>query len=110
MDQGLEHAGLLLEILPPPKKSKVADEESKGTIDPVPGDPEFASRMIDSLDVFYKNRGNVLKTWAREKGLSDIQFDSANAYHPKDHTYTPNEAQHSKYILCKHICVMLNKS
>ncbi|KAK8117937.1 uncharacterized protein PG998_006218 [Apiospora kogelbergensis] len=73
MDQGLEHAGILLEILPRPKKNKktddAADVEAKG--DAVePGDPSFARTLEEKVKNFETVKVDILRAWARERGLA----------------------------------------
>jgi hypothetical protein len=105
MDEGLEHAGRLLEILPKPKKSKDKDagaEETDleanvgngGTIRP--GDAGFADHLEKKMLGFYQRRGETLKAWAREKGLSEEQFDKAKFPLPSDTATTPDESSHQK--------------
>jgi len=69
MDEGMEHAGLVLEILPKPKKKKSEDEEAKGA-DPKPGSADFTKYLEQKMVDFYRKRGDTLKAWAREKGLT----------------------------------------
>ena len=95
MDEGLEHAGLCLEILPKPKTKKTDEEQAKGC--PRPGDFGFSDYMEEKMATFYNNRGEVLRAWAREKGLSEAQFDSASIPPPESETYTPDEAKHRTY-------------
>jgi hypothetical protein len=75
MDEGLEHAALLLEIESAPKKK--ADVEANGT-NPKPGDPEFSRHLKERLGEFYKSRGAALRVWAKERGLSRDHFDNMN--------------------------------
>lgn len=95
MDEGLEHAGLVLEILPKPKKKKSEDEEAKGT-DPKPGDVDFAKFLDKTMTEFYKKRGDTLKAWAREKGLTEDRFDATPGVPPEVSDYTSDEAQHRR--------------
>ncbi|KAK8007793.1 hypothetical protein PG989_001783 [Apiospora arundinis] len=80
LDQGLEHGGILLEILPRPKKAKKAaadgaDVEAKG--DAVePGDPGFARSLEEKVKNFEAVKVDILRTWARERGLA---FDESAA-------------------------------
>jgi len=93
MDEGLEHAGLVLELLPKPKVKKEADEESKST-DPRPGDANFSNYIEQKMKTFHSTRGQVLRAWAREKGLSEAQFDSAQPPPLESNKdFTPDEAQ-----------------
>lgn len=87
MDEGLLHAGLLLEILPKPKAKK-GTKKNAGTADETdveakagginPGDAGYAAQLRSRMTDFYKGRGETLRTWAREKGLSVEQFDASN--------------------------------
>ncbi|TAQ84624.1 hypothetical protein B7494_g7055 [Chlorociboria aeruginascens] len=94
MDEGLEHAGLVLELLPNAEKKKGNDEEAKGS-EPRPGDKDFAKYLERKMAEFYGKRGATVKAWAREKGLSEDQFNSTNLpENPED--ITPDEAQHRR--------------
>lgn len=79
IDEGLEHAGMLLEILPRPKapqksensakgSAMVADVEAKGDLTE-PGDPGFAAALLSKIQSFHDVRGTILRAWATEKGL-----------------------------------------
>lgn len=81
LDQGLEHAGLVLEILPRPKKAKKktdaadADVEAKG--DSVqPGDPGFARTLEEKVKSFEAVKVDILTSWASQRGLA---FDASAA-------------------------------
>jgi hypothetical protein len=75
MDEGLQHAGLVLELIPKPKVKKgEVDVEAKGDA-PKPGDKEFARHVEEKVLAFYNGRGKTLRAWARQKGLSEEQFD-----------------------------------
>jgi hypothetical protein len=94
MDEGLLHAGLVLELLPKPKaKSSANDEEAKGN-DPRPGSPEFAAYFDQKLLHFYNKRGETLRVWAREKGLSTEQFNTV--LEDLDTNATPDGAKHER--------------
>ena len=95
MDEGIQHAGLVLELLPRPKKKKGQDEEEKGT-DPIPGDPEFSKFLAQKMVEFYGQRGKALKAWANQRGLSEEQFDNAKGVPPDVSTFTPEEGQHRR--------------
>ncbi|OBT57952.1 hypothetical protein VE04_03041 [Pseudogymnoascus sp. 24MN13] len=95
MDEGMEHAGLVLEILPKPKKKKEGDVEENGT-DPRPGDLEFTSFLNQKVVDFHSKRGETLKAWARQKGLSQDQFDNAKSAPSNSKNLTPDEAQHRR--------------
>src|SRR6187402_719206 len=94
MDEGLQHAGLLLELLPKPKSKKGEDVEAKGG-DPKPGDPNFGQYLEQKMSDFYSKRGGTLKAWARQKGLSEAQFDNVSSP-PENEDWTTNEAQHRR--------------
>ncbi|KAH8599866.1 hypothetical protein B0O99DRAFT_564613 [Bisporella sp. PMI_857] len=94
MDQGLEHAGIVLELLPKPKKSKAVDEEAQS--EPKPGDPDFAKYLGEKVKSFYSTRGQVLRAWAKEKGLSESQFDAAKTAPVERNEFTPDEAKHRR--------------
>ncbi|RDW94776.1 hypothetical protein BP5796_00539 [Coleophoma crateriformis] len=96
MDEGLTHAGLVLELLPKPKKKKGEDVEAADGSEVKPGDPGFAKYLALRMKEFYGKRGAVLKAWAVEKGLSEEIFDSAKplADDPKD--FTPDTTQHRR--------------
>jgi hypothetical protein len=95
MDEGMEHAGLVLEIIPKPKKKKGVDEESKGT-DPKPGDLDFGKHLEKKMSDFYQKRGETLKAWAREKGLTEDMFDAAKDGSPEVKEPIPDENQHHR--------------
>jgi hypothetical protein len=97
MDEAIEHAGLVLEILPKPKKKKGSDEEAKGT-DPRPGETGFTAYMQQKMLDFYGKRGSVLRAWAKEKGLSVDQFDSVKSIPTEGNDYTPDEAKHRTFL------------
>lgn len=88
MDEGLEHAGLVLELLSPPKAKKGksdgksaqedADVEAKGD-EIKPGDDGFGDFLEKQLKEFYNKRGQVLQTWARERNLTQQEFDETTS-------------------------------
>ncbi|KAI1333575.1 hypothetical protein F5Y15DRAFT_430813 [Xylariaceae sp. FL0016] len=112
IDEGLEHAGMLLEVLPRPKPNKSgksrgtktapsdADIESKGDL-VRPGDEGF----YEALKLRMKNvrivRSEIIQTWAREKGLlpDEYDFDEFNAvpFAQDGHKHSRDQAQ--LYIL-----------
>lgn len=85
MDEGLLHAGLLLEILPktkPKKGEKTGDAAEEADVEAKadqmnPGEPGFSGYLQSKLTEFYNRRGETLRLWAKEKGLSQEEFDSA---------------------------------
>lgn len=96
MDEAMEHAGLVLEILPKPKKKKGVDEEAKG-FDPRPGESTFTAYMEKKMEEFYGKRGSVLRAWAKEKGLSKDHFDNAKSIPLDGSDPSPDELQHRMY-------------
>lgn len=95
MDQGLEHAAILLELTTPPKK-KEKDIEESASEDPKPGELEFGAYLEKRVKEFYGKRGQTLKTWAREKGLSEEQFDSINIPSATEDYSQPDEKKHHR--------------
>ncbi|CZR56399.1 uncharacterized protein PAC_06287 [Phialocephala subalpina] len=90
MQDGLEHAGLQLEIIPRPgtknflnwmpgaKRTKETDREAEGqTLRP--GDPNFAKLLEDKLFEFSQGRAEALNSWAESKGLSEAQLQHLQA-------------------------------
>jgi hypothetical protein len=84
MDQGLQHSGLVLEILPHPKRAKTSgtgkspasaeDLEKKG--DAVePGDSGFAAHLQQKIQKFHSCRHRILQAWANEVGLVGNEDD-----------------------------------
>jgi hypothetical protein len=90
----MEHAGLLLELIPKPKKKKGEDVEAKAD-GPKPGDPDFAKYLDKKMLDFYSRRGETLRAWARQKGLSESKFDSTKMP-PPGQDWNPDEAQHRR--------------
>jgi len=93
IDQGLEHAGIVLELLPKPEKDakeKNKDKKNKTDIDIEakgdlvnPGDAEFANILRSKVRTFHTVRKQILHAWARENGLAhdnieDVDVFSAN--------------------------------
>ncbi|KAK4662235.1 uncharacterized protein QC763_701440 [Podospora pseudopauciseta] len=66
IDQGLEHAGLCLGLLPRPKLAR--DVEAQGE-QVRPGDPRLAKVMDEKVAAFYSKKGELLRTWVRERGF-----------------------------------------
>ncbi|RFU27990.1 Catechol 1,2-dioxygenase, partial [Scytalidium lignicola] len=91
MSDGLEHAGLQLEIIPRPgtknyfnwmpgvKRTEQTDLEAEGeTIEP--GSPEFSRILEHRLAEFSTRRVEALTTWANSKGLSAAQLENLQAH------------------------------
>ncbi|KAL3423247.1 hypothetical protein PVAG01_04994 [Phlyctema vagabunda] len=97
MDEGLEHVGYVLELIPKPKKKKGEDVEAANNTGAKPGDAGFADYLDRKMREFYGKRGETLKTWAREKGLSEDAFNSAQQKMPMNaQDMTPETAQHRR--------------
>jgi len=94
MDEGIQHAGLLLELIPKPKKTKEADVEEKAD-GPKPGDKDFAKYLDKKIVDFYSRRGETLKAWARQKGITTEEFDAAKSP-ARGEDWTPDAAQHRR--------------
>ncbi|KAI1113209.1 hypothetical protein F5Y14DRAFT_418650 [Nemania sp. NC0429] len=92
IDEGLQHAGMLLEIIPRPKAAEksennangsatLADVEAKGDL-VEPGDPGFAAALLKRVQSFHDVRGTILRAWATEKGLlaDNAPLDEVNNF------------------------------
>lgn len=98
MCDGLEHAGLQLEIIPRPgtkrfsnwmpgvKRSEKTDREAEGEIIK-PGHPEFSRLLEEKLTEFSKGRVEALTAWANNKGLSAEQMKILHAQSEADADY-----------------------
>lgn len=95
MDEGLQHAGVLLEILPKPKAKKGEDIEATGDVHK-PGHPQFGVDLEKKMTDFYSKRGQTLRAWAKQKGLSEAQFDAAPASPGEGSDWTADEAKHRR--------------
>jgi hypothetical protein len=86
IDQGLEHTGIGLEILPKPKACKKSrssgsdDVEAHGD-EANPGDEGFASVLDKKARQFYSQNGEILKACARERTLVGGEAKLANPEH-----------------------------
>lgn len=79
IDRGLEHAAMQLEIVPRPKVSRTragvaapsasADVEARGG-ETAPGEAEFGRSIEEKLQRFYERKGDTIRYWAKERGLS----------------------------------------
>ena len=78
VDQGLQHAGLCLELIPRPKKTKKPEKTGSNASDvdleagqePKPGDPGFAMVLDGKVQAFYSRKGELLKKWVQERGIN----------------------------------------
>jgi len=76
VDQGLEHAGILLELIPRPKSAKKAEadvEAKAGNIKP--GEPGFAAVVDEKIRQFNLKKGELLKAWLRETALANEEYE-----------------------------------
>lgn len=95
MDEALEHAGIVLELFPVPKKTKKSLDVEADANNFKPGHPDFSGYLKNKMAEFYSKRGETLRTWAREKGLSVEDFDTGKL--PSDgEDWTPTEGQHRR--------------
>jgi hypothetical protein len=88
VDQGLDHAAMCLGILPRPKKAAVKGSKSgpsHSDVDleigqePKPGDSGFARVLDDKVQAFYSRKGELLRKWVQERGIS---LDEETSDHP----------------------------
>jgi hypothetical protein len=88
VDQGLEHAAMCLEIIP--RSKKAASKGNKSVLspfdvdleagqEPKPGDPGFARVLDDKVQAFYSRKGELLRKWVEERGIS---LDEETSDHP----------------------------
>jgi hypothetical protein len=67
--QGLDHAGILLELLPgPAKKSRDVEADAGST---KPGDVGFGAIVEEKISQFNSRKGELLKAWLRERALAN---------------------------------------
>ncbi|KAI1426104.1 hypothetical protein F5Y12DRAFT_713554 [Xylaria sp. FL1777] len=95
IDEGLQHAGMLLEVIPRPKAPKKNESNPNGsTMGPdvefrgdliQPGDAGFAEALMCKIQHFRDIRGTILRAWAKEKGLltENASLDSINNVSPQ---------------------------
>ena len=93
IDQGFEHAAVVLEYLPKPKKRN--DVEAQG-----PGDPTFAEYMDRKIRAFHGRRSEFLSTWAKErydlhKATSGVETNASD----QQHLYIVLHMEHSIYSI-----------
>jgi hypothetical protein len=70
VDGGLQHAGVVLEILPQPKSAlKIVDVENKGQ-SARPGDPAFATRLDENIKTFHERRLQLFREWTATEGFT----------------------------------------
>ncbi|KAH7041382.1 uncharacterized protein B0I36DRAFT_282294 [Microdochium trichocladiopsis] len=108
IDQGLEHAGIVLELLPKPKsaaRKKSKDKKDKAEVDVEakgdlvkPGDDEFANILRSKLRVFHTVRKQILQAWAREIGLAHDHAEDIDIFSKNEEKHR-NERQHLFILL-----------
>lgn len=83
--QGIDHAGILLKMFPQPKAQKKAAAQQGGTDADVeasggelrPGQVGFSSVINAKVETFNSRKGEILRLWAKEKGLcTDGNFEN----------------------------------
>lgn len=105
MADGLEHAGLQLELIPRPgtrnylnwipgvKRTAKTDLEAEGeTI--APGNSQFSELLEQRLKDFSVARGEALTAWAESKGLSPAQVENLKMHGELDTDNDPAEEGH----------------
>ena len=99
MDEGMQHAGLVLELIKPSKAKKdaanIIDVEAKGDV-VKPGEEGFANYMNKKMEKFYSTRGRTLYAWAAEKRLSREQWDAGKSPGLEGRDITVDEVQHTR--------------
>ncbi|KAK0646981.1 hypothetical protein B0T16DRAFT_429608 [Cercophora newfieldiana] len=102
ISQGLEHAGILLELLPRPnvgKKAGSGDTDVEAEADNTkPGDPGFAAVVDDKIQQFNSRKGELLKAWLRERALAS-QEDETNGIEPKHSDERRERQQNQLHIV-----------
>ncbi|KAI3396153.1 hypothetical protein diail_416 [Diaporthe ilicicola] len=86
INQGVDHAGILLKMFPQPKtQKKAAAAQTAGTDADVeasggelrPGQDGFSNVINAKVEEFNARKGEILRLWAKDKGLcSDGNFDN----------------------------------
>ncbi|SCO80714.1 uncharacterized protein FRV6_04927 [Fusarium oxysporum] len=85
IDQGLEHTGICLEILPKPKvtrKSKsIGSDDVEAHGDVVnPGDQSFGSLLNKKVQKFNSENGDTTRAWVRDEASDAIPRNQAQLY------------------------------
>lgn len=68
--QGIDHAGILLKFFPQPKEQTKAPDVEASAGDLRPGQVGFSEVINEKIDAFNSRKGEILRLWAKEKGLS----------------------------------------
>lgn len=80
IDQGLEHAGICLEILPKPTRSKKVEYIASGKVNvdieghggqTYPGDEQFGVLVKDKISNTSREMADVLRTWLKERLVTE---------------------------------------
>ncbi|KAI1432726.1 hypothetical protein GGR50DRAFT_672751 [Xylaria sp. CBS 124048] len=102
IDEGLQHAGMLLEILPRPKHVNGSENKAdRSTLDPdveskgdlvKPGDAGFKTVLEGKIQSIRDIRSTILHAWAKEKGLVRTDSDLDDL---KDHSIFSADGKHN---------------
>lgn len=68
--QGIDHAGILLKLFPEPKEQKKTPDVEASAGEFRPGQVGFSQVVKEKIEIFNSRKCEILKLWAREKGLS----------------------------------------
>lgn len=68
--QGIDHAGILLRFFPQPKEQNKTPDVEASAGDLRPGQVGFSKVIDQKIDAFNSRKGEILRMWAKEKGLS----------------------------------------
>ncbi|KAL7765026.1 hypothetical protein ACKLNR_002942 [Fusarium oxysporum f. sp. zingiberi] len=85
IDQGLEHTGICLEILPKPKitrkSTSIGSEDVEAHGDAVsPGDQYFGSLVNKKVQKFNSENGDTTRAWVRDEASDAIPRNQAQLY------------------------------
>ncbi|KAL9572257.1 hypothetical protein ACKAV7_003608 [Fusarium commune] len=85
IDQGLEHTGICLEILPKPKVTRkptsIGSDDVEAHGDAVnPGDQYFGSLVNKKVQKFNSENGDTTRTWVRDEASNAIPRNQAQLY------------------------------
>ncbi|KAI7760873.1 hypothetical protein LZL87_008085 [Fusarium oxysporum] len=85
VDQGLEHTGICLEILPKPKVTRkptsIGSDDVEAHGDAVnPGDQYFGSLVNKKVQKFNSENGDTTRTWVRDEASNAIPRNQAQLY------------------------------
>ena len=84
MEEGLEHALIILELGEKPKKAKKAKQASKSAVDddieaignePRPGDKDFFNWLQNRVHNYHRDRAVPLQEWIKQKGVEITPSD-----------------------------------